>query len=203
MIDEKRQQTVKLKQDIMSTPATLLPNQTNNSLVPPSNSSAGDPSSEENIFTELKSGPVHYHQSSTFVSSTSISSSSFSSAADCTLTNALSKSTLATVSLASNVNTGHGDATWLEGKNQCLDECLTGHKEEEEGELFIERDIENDVDFERRREIQQCLSLNRDYQVMMYFPCPVEHRWVLSNYCLTSALNMYLFIFFIFISWQC
>lgn len=203
VMDEKRQQTVEFKQDIMPTPVTVLANQTDNILVPPSNSSAGDLSSEEYSFTELKSGPVHCHQSSTFVSSTSISSSSFPSAADCTLTNALSKSTVTTVSLGSNANAGHGGASWLEGKNQCLDKCFTGQNEEEEGELFFQRDTENVVDFERRHEIQQCLGLNRDYQVMMYFPCPVEHGWVLSNICQTSALNIYLFIFFIFISWQC
>lgn len=203
VMDEKRQPTVEFEPDIMSTPVTVLPNQTDNILVPPSNSSAGDLSSEEYSFTELKSGPVLCRQSSTFVSSTSISSSSFPSAADCTLTNALSKSNLTTVSLASNTNTGHDDASWLEGKNQSLDKCFTGHDEEEEGELFFQRDTENDVDFERRHEIQQCLGLNRDYQVVMYFPCPVENGWVLSNICQTSALNIQLFMFFIFISWQC
>ncbi|XP_068710589.1 myb-like protein X isoform X2 [Montipora foliosa] len=142
-------------------PVSPFLNQINENFVQPADT--GNVNSYEYTFTELKAGPVN-DQSSASILSTSVPSTSFSSTADGTI-NVPSVTPPSTLPSTIITATGYSDGPWLEGTNQCLDERFSGHQEDEEGELFLEGDEGNEDVSERHREIQQCLSLNRDYQL--------------------------------------
>lgn len=71
-------------------------------------------------------------------------------------------------SVPSTSQEGYNDASWLVEINQFHGQNDSNQQEDEE-ELFDNGDDENDGDVEMRSEIQQCLSLNRDYQVMLQY----------------------------------
>ena len=129
---------------------------TDNNLLPPQNTE--NVSSEEYTFTELQ--PVNF-RSSTCALSTSDPST-------CVSSSTVSSNTFTDVPYTSiPTSSRYSDGVWLTGTDQIHDHGHLG-EEEDEDELFLERGDVNDDDLEMRSEIQRCLSLNRDYQVIIH-----------------------------------
>lgn len=101
---------------------------------------------------------------------TSVSSATVNSFTDVPYANGLS------ITAASTSNAGYSDATWLVGTDHLHGQSYTNEQEEEDDEeLFLEGNDRNDAygDLEVHSEIQRCLSLNRDYQVII--------RWISTS----------------------
>lgn len=146
-------------QQAVSAPAPVSPLQGDNYL--PLSQNAGNTSADEYTFLELQ--PVNYQStSSTF--STSHPSNGISYDGD-TFTNIPHSSVPIGLPLTSDV--GCSEATRLSGTEQCNNGNDADMQEDEEEELFLDDYDENDDDFEMRSVIQKCLSLNRDYQVLV------------------------------------
>ena len=164
--------TVNPTQDVKSMPVSPQQNQSDNNLVHCSDTR--NLGSDECKLTELKSFPVN-NQSSAPISSASVVSTSFFLTAEDVITNVSIVDTSTTVPSVNNLNIGYSDASLLEetsNSHECFSaQQVEQEKEEEYGELFFHEDEVNNDDFEAYSEIQQCLSLNRDYQVMVYVLC--------------------------------
>lgn len=160
--DSSKKSPLSTRQETVSAASygSLLEQEAENNLLPLQ--SAVNISSDEYTFTELQ--PVNYQPStSTFPTSynpfISIPSSTVNAFAN------IPNANVPTSTPSTSSTDQYSDVTWLLTTNQHHDENDADEQEEEMEELFFEGDEKSDDDFEMRSEIQQCLSLNRDYQV--------------------------------------